>query len=74
MAFISDASSQNRFAAGFDRAVTAVVGFLVAISTAQSRVRQIEFLYAKTDEELAVRGLIIRQDIVRHVYRDVYYV
>ena len=74
MAFISDASSQNRFAAGFDRAVTAVVGFLVAISTAQSRVRQIELLCAKTDEELAVRGLIIRQDIVRHVYRDVYYV
>ena len=73
MAFISDASSQNRFAAGLDRAVTAVVGFLVAISTAQSRVRQIELLCAKTDEELAVRGLI-RQDIVRHVYRDVYYV
>ena len=39
MAFISDASSQNRFAAGFDRAVTAVVGLLVAISTSQSRVR-----------------------------------
>jgi hypothetical protein len=74
MAFISDASSQNGFAAGFDRAVTAVVGFLVAISTAQPRVRQIELLCAKTDEELAVRGLIIRQDIVRHVYRDVYYV
>ena len=73
MAFISDASSQNRFAAGFDRAVTAVVGFLVAISTAQSRVRQIELLCAKTDEELAAHGLI-RQDIVRHVYRDVYYV
>ena len=50
MAFISDASSQNRFAAGFDCAVTAVVGFLVAISTAQSRVRQIELLCAKTDE------------------------
>jgi hypothetical protein len=50
-----------------------VVGFLVAISTAQSRVRQIELLCAKTDEELAVRGLI-RQDIVRHVYSDVYYV
>jgi hypothetical protein len=73
MAFISDASLQNRFAAGFDRAVTAVVGLLVAISTSQSRVRQIELLCAKTDEELAARGLI-RQDIVCHVYRDVYYV
>ena len=48
MSIISDLSPQNRFAAGFDRAVAAVVGFLVAIGTAQSRVRQIELLGAKT--------------------------
>jgi hypothetical protein len=71
MTIISDVSPQNRFIADFDRAVTAVVGFLVAISTAQSRVRQIELLCAKTDEELAARGFT-RQDTVRHVYRDVY--
>jgi uncharacterized protein YjiS (DUF1127 family) len=50
-----------------------VLNFLVSISTAQSRVRQIEFLCALTDEELAERGLS-RQDIVRYVYRDAYYI
>jgi len=50
-----------------------ILNFLVSISTAQSRVRQIEFLCALSDEELAERGLS-RQDIVRHVYRDAYYV
>jgi len=49
------------------------LNFLVSINTAQSRVRQIEFLCALSDEELAQRGLT-RQDIVRHVYRDAYYI
>ena len=47
MSTISGLPPQNRFASGFDRAVIAVVGFLVAISTSQSRVRQIELLCAK---------------------------
>ena len=71
MVVISESPKQNRFAANFDRAVTGLVNFMVSISTARSRVRQIEALCAKTDKELAARGLT-RQDIVRYVYSDVY--
>ena len=72
MVIISESPKQNRFAANFDRAVTGLVNFMVYISTSRSRVCQIEALCAKTDKELAARGLT-RQDIVRHVYSDVYY-
>jgi hypothetical protein len=72
MLVISELTKQNRFAANFDRAVTGLVNFMVYISTSRSRVCQIEALCAKTDKELAARGLT-RQDIVRHVYSDVYY-
>ena len=73
MAIITDISPQKRFAVGFDRAVKAVSSFLLAISTVQSLVQQIELLYSKSDEDLAARGLR-RQNIVRHFYRDVYYI
>ena len=72
MVVISESPKQNCFAANFGRAVTGVVNFMVYISTSRSRVCQIEALCAKTDKELAARGLT-RQDIVRHVYSDVYY-
>ena len=73
MATIADVQQDNRIAAGLNRVFNGIFNFLVSISTAQSRVRQIEFLCALTDEELAERGLS-RQDIVRYVYRDAYYV
>ena len=73
MATIVDVQQDNRIAAGLNRVFKGIFNFLVSISTAQSRVRQIEFLCALTDEELAERGLS-RQDIVRYVYRDAYYV
>lgn len=73
MATIVDVPQGNRIAAGLNRVFTGIFNFLVSISTAQSRVRQIEFLCALTDEELAERGLS-RQDIVRYVYRDAYYI
>ena len=73
MATIVDVQQDNRIAAGLNRVFNSILNFLVSISTAQSRVRQIEFLCALTDEELAERGLS-RQDIVRYVYRDAYYV
>lgn len=41
MAFITDTSPQKSYAVGFDRAVKAVFSFLLAISIAESRVRQI---------------------------------
>jgi hypothetical protein len=71
MATIVDVPQDNRIAAGLIRVFNGILNFLVSISTAQSRVRQIEFLCALTDEELAERGLS-RQDIVRYVYRDAY--
>ncbi|MGB4719828.1 MAG: DUF1127 domain-containing protein [Planktomarina temperata] len=73
MATIVDVPQGNRIAAGLNRVLSGFLNFLVSISTAQSRVRQIEFLGALSDEELAQRGLT-RQDIVRHVYRDAYYI
>ena len=73
MATIVDVPQGNRIAARLNRVFNGVLNFLVSISTAQSRVRQIEFLCALTDEELAERGLS-RQDIVRYVYRDAYYI
>ena len=73
MATIVDVQQDNLIAAGLNRVFKGIFNFLVSISTAQSRVRQIEFLCALTDEELAERGLS-RQDIVRYVYRDAYYI
>ena len=73
MAVITELLPQKRFGVGCVSAVKAVFSFLLAISTAQSRVRQIESLCSKSDEELAARSLRC-QDIMRHVYRDVYYV
>ena len=73
MATILDVPQGNRIAAGVNRVLGSILNILVSISTAQSRVRQIAFLCALSDEELAERGLS-RQDIVRHVYRDAYYV
>ena len=73
MAIIVDVPHGNSIAAGLNRVFNGILNFLVSISTAQSRVRQIEFLCALTDEELAERGLS-RQDIVRYVYRDAYYI
>ena len=56
----------------FDRTVSGVSLLLVSISTAQSCVRQIKALCAKTDEDLAV-CVRTRQGIVEGAYRDAYY-
>lgn len=42
------------------------------ISASQSRVREIERLQAMSDEALNAKGLR-REDIVRHVFRDVFW-
>lgn len=46
---------------------------LVKLAETNGRVKQIERLSAMSDAELAARG-IERTDIVRHVFRDIYYV
>ena len=45
---------------------------MVWIAERNPRVRQAEQLQAMTDAELAKRGLK-REDIARHVYRDLFY-
>ena len=42
-------------------------------STAHRRFEQVQILQAKSDEELAAMG-IKRDDIVHHVFKDLYYI
>lgn len=46
---------------------------LIRLGEANSRVKQAEFLQSLSDEQLAARGLT-RDEIARHVFKDVYYV
>ena len=46
---------------------------LMRAAEASSRIDRVEALQAKSDAELAKMG-ITRDDIVRHVFRDLYYV
>ncbi|SMX37850.1 hypothetical protein [Maliponia aquimaris] len=46
---------------------------LTSIAETNSRVKEVERLNALSDANLATKGLR-REDIVRHVFRDVYYV
>lgn len=57
-----------RIGAGF----AAIGRFLVYIAEAQSRVEQVKRLDAMSDAQLKARG-IRRDQIVHHVFRDVYY-
>ena len=51
----------------------AILGTLVRIAENNSRLREAERLNALTDDQLAARGLK-REEIARHVFRDMYYV
>ncbi len=46
---------------------------LVRVAESNTRVTEVEKLQSLSDEELAAKG-IRRDDIVRHVYRDVLYI
>lgn len=46
---------------------------LVRIAESNTRLTQVEELQKLTDEELSAKGLR-RENIVRHVYRDVLYI
>ena len=47
--------------------------FLAAVGNARARTAEFERLNAKTDAQLAEMGLK-REDIPRHVFRDLFYV
>jgi hypothetical protein len=57
---------------GFGRALHGIGAGFEAFLTARSRMHQIERLNAKSDEQLARMGLR-REDIARHVFRDILY-
>lgn len=46
---------------------------MIAASCNSGRLREVEMLNAKSDAELAKMG-IKRDDIVHHVFRDLYYI
>ena len=50
----------------------AIGNFFVAIMEANARVKKVEFLNSLSDEQLAKRGLK-REDIVREVFKDSFY-
>lgn len=58
---------------GFMGIMTAIGETLALASEAGRRVRRVEALNDLTDDELAARGLK-REQIVHHVFRDLYYI
>ncbi|TCO73073.1 DUF1127 domain-containing protein [Rhodovulum euryhalinum] len=50
----------------------AVLDMLIRVMENHPHTRQIERLNALSDEDLAARGLT-RQDVIRHIFRDRYY-
>lgn len=72
MAYFTENAAQNR--PSILNALSArIAGFFEMIFEAQNRSVTVQRLQALTDRELADIG-IAREDIVRHVYRDIYYV
>ncbi|MGR3494187.1 DUF1127 domain-containing protein [Citreimonas sp.] len=57
----------------FHNVGSAILNFFTAIAESNSRMREAERLNAMSDQELARIGLK-REDIARHVFRDMYYV
>lgn len=50
-----------------------LVDVMVRIANSNSRVRQVQYLSSLTDAQLEEKGLK-REEIVHHVFRDVYFV
>ena len=63
----------NRVLAAVADALTGVNQAIAVSRDCDARLRQIDKLQAKSDADLAEMGLT-RDDIVRHVFRDIYYI
>ncbi len=75
MAYISQSPAKSLFANFSEALGNFYFGLFNSIDLAASankRLAQIEALSAKSDEELAELG-IRREDIARHVFRDIYH-
>ena len=73
MADISFGQSATRATPGFfSRLGERLANAIDAAQRSNQRVRELERLSALSDEQLAEQGLR-REDVVRHVFRDVYF-
>ncbi|MDA7424999.1 DUF1127 domain-containing protein [Thalassococcus lentus] len=65
--------SEPRGRSFFGAVLQGIGDFFVAITESNWRVREAERLQAMSDQELAQRGLR-REDIARHVFRDMLHI
>lgn len=72
MAYVSQAHSQSFLERAGDF-FTSLFNSIDLSASANARFKQVEGLNAKTDDELKEMGLR-REDIMRHVFRDVYHI
>ncbi len=70
---VSPLEGLRRAGAGLRRFCAGIGHGIMMGSTAQRRFEQVQGLQAKSDEELAAMG-IKRDDIVHHVFIDLYYI
>lgn len=71
MAFFSDTPAAQGRPAFFAQLSTRVAAFFHRLADAQDRTDAVQKLQQLSDRQLADMG-IVREDIVRHVYRDTY--
>ncbi len=73
MAFFTDTISSKPRASFLSSVWAPVAGFFERVADSQNRSVDVQRMQKLSDRELADIG-ISREDIVRHVYRDIYYV
>jgi uncharacterized protein YjiS (DUF1127 family) len=73
MAFFTVTVSSPARVSIFSKVLSAVIGSFDRIADSQNRSVDVQRLQRLSDRELADIG-ISRENIVRHVYRDIYYV
>ncbi|EPX75943.1 DUF1127 domain-containing protein [Salipiger mucosus] len=71
MAFLT-ATDRHHSEPLLSRILSGIGNAIVAVGEANPRLRRVEKLQRMSDAQLAERG-IRREDIVRHVFHDVYY-
>ncbi|MFP4240211.1 DUF1127 domain-containing protein [Rhodosalinus sp.] len=73
MAEITADSTNTAPRSGLRAVLHAIADFFENVAASNRRLRQVQYLQSLTDEELAQRGLK-RENIVHHVFCDLYYV
>ncbi|KNG93472.1 DUF1127 domain-containing protein [Pseudaestuariivita atlantica] len=73
MAYTTADTAAHRSGNPITNALNGIWNWLISISEADHKLRQVEKLQSLSDDQLAKLGLK-RQDIVPYVFRDYYYV